>query len=140
LPGPRKARNRALPLDNPTDQYLYEAIDVIENSVPQRSDIQIYNVSFGPSDPILDDFISRLAYALDNFMCKYKMIFFVAVRNHAATPGHERIQAPNRVMDGQRDSRPSSIISANVVLGNDEVIGMNDLLLRGDAVAVTGQI
>ncbi|MDT2273713.1 hypothetical protein P7H20_00815 [Paenibacillus larvae] len=67
---------RVLPLSDPKDFDLYEAIEFIEQVVPNRHDIDVYNLSFGPTGPIFDDEISKLPYALDtlawncrNFCC-----------------------------------------------------------------------
>lgn len=56
---------RVLPPSDPIDIDLYESIDAIEYVVGHNPDIQLYNLSFGPAGPILDDDISRFTYALD---------------------------------------------------------------------------
>ena len=91
---------RALPVSNPKDRDLYEAIDVIENAVPKRPDIKVFNISFGPVGPILDDRISRFTYVLDTLAYNHRVTFFVAVGNDAETPGLERIQAPSDLVHG----------------------------------------
>lgn len=91
---------RALPVSNPKDQDLYEAIDVIENAVPKRKDVKVFNISFGPRGPILDDPISRFTYVLDSLSFKHKVTFFVAVGNDGHKVGHERIQAPSDIVNG----------------------------------------
>jgi len=92
---------RALPTSNPTDMDLYESIDVIEAAVPSRKDIKVFNISFGPRGPILDDTISRFTFALDLLAVTHKSAFIVAVGNDgAAGPGMNRIQAPADLVNG----------------------------------------
>ncbi|MGC3990844.1 MAG: S8 family peptidase [Chthoniobacteraceae bacterium] len=92
---------RALPTSNPTDIDLYESIDVIETAVPSRKDIKVYNVSFGPRGPILDDMISRFTFSLDLLAVTHKVAFCVAVGNDgAAGQGMNRIQAPADLVNG----------------------------------------
>ncbi len=92
---------RVLPLNNPADFELYEAIDIIENVVPARNDIQVYNLSFGPSGPILDDDISRFTYVLDNLAWNYQKLFVVAVGNDGDLPEPlNRIQSPADIVNG----------------------------------------
>ena len=62
---------RVLPISSPDDYNLYEAIDIVEDVVASRDDISIYNLSFGPVGPILDDCITRFTYALDKLAYKY---------------------------------------------------------------------
>ena len=92
---------RALPTSNPADIDLYESIDVIEAAVPARKDIKVFNVSFGPRGPILDDMISRFTFALDLLAVGHKVAFCVAVGNDgAAGSGMNRIQAPADLVNG----------------------------------------
>ncbi len=91
---------RALPTSSRTDVDLYESIDVIERAVPARKDIKVFNVSFGPRGPILDDTISRFTFALDTLSVAHKVLFVVAVGNDGATPGHDRIQSPSDMVHG----------------------------------------
>ena len=92
---------RALPTSNPADIDLYESIDVIEAAVPARKDIKVFNVSFGPRGPILDDMISRFTFALDLLAVGHKIAFCVAVGNDgAAGSGMNRIQAPADLVNG----------------------------------------
>jgi hypothetical protein len=92
---------RALPTSNPADIDLYESIDVIENTIPARKDIQVYNLSFGPRGAILEDAISRFTYVLDSLAAKHKVTFFVAVGNDGeAGTGLDRIQAPSDLVNG----------------------------------------
>lgn len=92
---------RVLPLSDPNDLDLYEAIDFIEDVVPTRHDIQVYNLSFGPAGPILDDDITRFTYSLDQMAWDYKKLFVVAVGNDGqlAAP-YNRIQAPADLVNG----------------------------------------
>lgn len=92
---------RVLPLNNPRDLDLYEAIDFIENVVPRRHDIDVYNLSFGPVGPILDDEISRFTYSLDTLAWNYQKLFIVAVGNDGQRPEpFNRIQAPADLVNG----------------------------------------
>ena len=86
---------RAFPPSNPGDPELYECIDVIESAVPKRPDISVYNISFGPDGPILDDAISRFTYVLDQLSIGQDVLFFVAVGNNGEDPKYHRIQAPS---------------------------------------------
>ncbi|MCG8601449.1 MAG: S8 family peptidase [Verrucomicrobiales bacterium] len=95
------ASYRVLPTSDPGDVDLYEAIDVIENVVPSRSDIRVYNVSLGPRGPIFDDSISRFTYALDVLAKDYQVTFCVAVGNDGEQPpDHNRVQAPADLVNG----------------------------------------
>ncbi|MAS95008.1 MAG: hypothetical protein CMO55_17570 [Verrucomicrobiales bacterium] len=92
---------RVLPTSDPGDVDLYEAIDVIENVVPSRSDIRVYNVSLGPRGPIFDDSISRFTYALDILAKNYQVTFCVAVGNDGENPPDlNRVQAPADLVNG----------------------------------------
>lgn len=92
---------RALPTSNSADIDLYESIDIIEAAVPSRKDIKVFNLSFGPRGPILDDMISRFTFALDLLAVGHKVAFCVAVGNDgAAGPGMNRIQAPADLVNG----------------------------------------
>jgi hypothetical protein len=91
---------RALPPADTTDFELYECIDVIENAVPSRPDIAVYNLSFGPTGPILDDTISRFTYVLDHLSINNDVLFFVAVGNDGEDPAYSRIQSPADLVHG----------------------------------------
>jgi Subtilase family len=84
---------RTLPLSNPGDWDLYEAIDIIEAAVPVRTDIKVFNISFGPKGQILDDNISRFTHALDSLALTHKITFCIAVGNDGDLP-ESRIQSP----------------------------------------------
>ena len=86
---------RALPTSRPHDFDLYESIDVIERAVPARKDIKVFNISFGPKGPILDDTISRFTYAIDALAVAHKVAFVVAVGNDGDVTGYDRIQSPS---------------------------------------------
>jgi hypothetical protein len=92
---------RVLPISDPADIDLYEAIDKIEDIVPARNDIDVYNLSFGPCGPILDDDISRFTYVLDDLAWNYRKLFVVAVGNDGdlASPNN-RIQSPSDIVNG----------------------------------------
>ncbi|MGO0062633.1 S8 family peptidase [Brevibacillus fluminis] len=92
---------RVLPLNDPNDYELYEAIDIIESVVPARHDISVYNLSFGPHGPILDDDISRFTYVLDDLAWNYRKLFVVAVGNDGdLQEPFNRIQAPADMVNG----------------------------------------
>ncbi len=92
---------RTLPTSDPADIDLYESIDVIETAVPARTDIKVFNVSFGPRGPILDDMISRFTFALDLLAARHKVTFCVAVGNDGEEQnGMNRIQAPSDLVNG----------------------------------------
>jgi subtilisin family serine protease len=92
---------RVLPKSDRADLELYEAIDFIEEVVPTRNDIDVYNLSFGPAGPILDDDISRFTFALDQLAWDHKKLFVVAVGNdgNLASP-YNRIQVPADIVNG----------------------------------------
>jgi len=92
---------RVLPKTNLADINLYEAIDFIEEVVPTRNDIEVFNLSFGPAGPILDDEISRFTFSLDQLAWEHKKLFVVAVGNdgHLLSP-YNRIQAPADLVNG----------------------------------------
>ena len=92
---------RTLPTSDLSDIDLYEAIDVIERAVPARKDIKVFNVSFGPHGPILDDMISRFTFALDHLAATQKVTFCVAVGNCGDEgPDLGRIQSPSDLVNG----------------------------------------
>lgn len=93
---------RALPTSDPYDIDLYESIDVIERAVAVRNDIKVYNISFGPRGPILEDSLSRFTYALDLLAYQHKVTFYVAVGNDGAAlkTDMRRIQAPADLING----------------------------------------
>lgn len=77
------------------EKNLYTVIDNIESTVNSRDDIDIYNISFGPRGPILDDQINRFTYSLDKLALKNK-IFCIAVGNDGKVmKPFNRIQAPS---------------------------------------------
>lgn len=78
------------------EKNLYAIIDNIENVVNTRDDIKVYNISFGPEGPILDDHIDRFTYALDILAHKRNVLFCIAVGNDGDLPeGFNRIQSPS---------------------------------------------
>lgn len=92
---------RVLPTSDPNDIDLYESIDVIEKVVPARKDLAIYNLSFGPRGPILEDSISRFTFALDSLAVAHKVTFVVAVGNDGeAGKDLDRIQVPSDLVNG----------------------------------------
>ena len=96
LPEPRVSVINFGILDNDQfDPELYDAIDKIEDIVPNNSEIKVYNLSLGPSGPILDDSISRFTYACDKLAYDYNVLFCVAVGNDGLKQGYNRIQSPS---------------------------------------------
>ncbi|WP_187644959.1 S8 family peptidase [Paenibacillus terrae] len=93
---------RVLPLSDPYDINLYEVIDLIEEVVPKRTDIKVFNLSIGPYGPIEEDYISRFTYVLDSLSGKGERLFTVAVGNDGEMPNEEdrRIQAPADIING----------------------------------------
>jgi hypothetical protein len=91
---------RALPTSDPHDWDMYESIDVVERTVPARKDIKVFNLSFGPREPILDDDLSRFTYVLDTLAVTHKVTFLVAVGNDGKIRGMDRIKAPSDLVHG----------------------------------------
>ncbi|MBU3128490.1 S8 family peptidase [Clostridium tagluense] len=92
---------RVFPTSDPADIDLYEVIDYIEDIVPKRNDISIYNLSLGPKGPIIDDQISRFTYSLDKLSIEHNVLFIVAVGNDGNLPApHNRIQSPADLVNG----------------------------------------
>lgn len=92
---------RVFPLRDPNDNDLYEVIDLIENVVPQRPDIQTFNISLGPPGSIEDDPVSRFTWVLDSLAQKHRVTFVNAVGNDGALPPDEgRIQSPSDAVHG----------------------------------------
>lgn len=86
---------RVFPLKDNNDIDLYEIIDYIEEVVPKRPDIKVFNLSFGPVGPIEDDIISRFTYSLDRLSKDGERIFVIAVGNDGEYDNElGRIQAP----------------------------------------------
>ena len=87
---------RVFPLSDDQDVDLYEIIDIIEDIVPKRPDIQVYNLSIGPYGAIDDDNITRFTYAIDELAKDGKKLFVVAVGNDGDLNDDQlcRIQAP----------------------------------------------
>lgn len=80
---------------------LYRVIDNIEKIVNDRSDIKIYNISFGPRGPIDDDDINRFTYSLDKLSYDKEVLFCVAVGNDGdVIEPFNRIQAPADLVNG----------------------------------------
>lgn len=80
---------------------LYRIIDNIEEIVNYRSDIKVYNISFGPRGPIDDDDINRFTYSLDKLSYDNGVLFCVAVGNDGeVVEPFNRIQAPSDLVNG----------------------------------------
>lgn len=105
---------RVLPIDTQiTDKRdaesihgMYETIDQIEDTVAKRKDIKLYNLSFGPKEPILDDNISRFTYAMDRltydvYEGETNPLFCIAVGNDGDKGEYlSRIQTPSDMVNG----------------------------------------
>lgn len=91
---------RVFPTSDPTDVDLYECIDVVEQAVPARKDIKVFNLSFGPRGPIEDDPISRFTFVLDSLAVAHKVTFCVATGNDGEDDEYNRIQAPSDLVHG----------------------------------------
>lgn len=97
---------RVLPIQDQNDFELYEAIDVIENTVSSRKDIKLYNLSFGPIGAIVDDSINRFTYVLDRLTYEVpendvNPLFCVAVGNDGELiEPLNRIQSPSDLVNG----------------------------------------
>lgn len=85
---------------------MYETIDQIEKVVEERKDIKLYNLSFGPKEPILDDNISRFTYVLDRLTYKVEEgeinpLFCTAVGNDGNKGEYfNRVQTPSDMVNG----------------------------------------
>lgn len=85
---------------------MYETIDQIEDTVTKRKDIKLYNLSFGPKEPILDDNISRFTYAMDRLTYdveegEVNPLFCTAVGNDGDKGEYlSRIQTPSDMVNG----------------------------------------
>lgn len=97
---------RVFPLRDNKDVDLYEAIDLIEDVVPNSRNTKLYNLSFGPAGAIVDDSISRFTYALDRLAYEVPKdedspLFVVAAGNDGDLPPDlNRIQAPSDIVNG----------------------------------------
>lgn len=85
---------------------LYETIDKIEQVVKKHKNIRLYNLSIGPSTPILDDEISRFTYALDELSYaveegEHNPLFSIAIGNNGDKGAElDRIQPPSDMVNG----------------------------------------
>jgi hypothetical protein len=101
LPEPQvSVRNFRLFSEFTTDPDLYEAIDAIEEIVPNNPDIKVYNLSIGPAGPILDDSISRFTFSCDILSKEHEVLFCTAVGNDGDRVGYDRIQSPSDMVNG----------------------------------------
>lgn len=92
---------RVLPLVDEKDFDLYDVIDTIEDVVPTRHDIKVFNLSIGPWGPIEDDYISRFTYVIDELSKNGERLFVVAVGNDGdLKDDNNRIQAPSDTVNG----------------------------------------
>jgi hypothetical protein len=93
---------RVFPLSDKNDYDLYEVIDQIEEIVPNRRDIKVFNLSIGPYGPIEDDYISRFTYVIDKLSQNGERLFVVAVGNDGdlKEDSDRRIQSPSDTING----------------------------------------
>lgn len=95
-----------VPDSEPTKNYqMYSTIDIIERVVSERSDIKIYNVSFGPKGAILDDDINRFTYVCDKLSYDapdgINPLFCIAAGNDGNLEKPlNRIQSPADMVNG----------------------------------------
>lgn len=84
------------------DLELYSVIDEIEDIVTKRTDIKLYNLSFGPRGPIIDDDINRFTYSLDKLTTlPHNPLFCIAAGNDGDYPKpFNRIQSPADIVNG----------------------------------------
>lgn len=94
-------------LEDPEAEYqMYATIDIIEKVVRERTDIKLFNLSFGPRGAIIDDEINRFTYVCDKLTYdvgegEVNPLFCVAVGNdgNLARPTN-RIQSPADMVNG----------------------------------------
>jgi len=85
---------------------MYDTIDTIKRVVSDRKDIKLFNLSFGPKEPILDDNISRFTYALDRLTYledeeEINPSFCLAVGNDGGKGEFlDRVHAPSDMVNG----------------------------------------
>lgn len=93
---------RVLPAVENGSPDPHEIIDEIEKNVPLHKNIKVFNLSFGPDGPILDDDISRFTFALDLLAYEQDVLFCVAVGNDGEkNPEYlRRIQCPSDIVNG----------------------------------------
>ncbi len=101
---------RMFPATETPDHYanlqMYTTIDSIEKIVSERSDIKLFNLSFGPTGAILDDDINRFTYVCDKLTCDVQEgennpLFCVAVGNSGRLDSPlNRIQSPSDMVNG----------------------------------------
>lgn len=94
-------------IDNPEADYqMYTTIDIIEKVVTERPDIRVYNLSFGPRGPIIDDEINRFTYVCD--LLTYNIddgdknpLFCIAAGNDGTLESpFNRVQSPADMVNG----------------------------------------
>lgn len=77
------------------NQTSFDIIDGIERVVAANPDIDVFNISFGPDEPI-DDEVTRFTYAIDRMAFRLHKLFVVAVGNSGQQPDIlKRIQSPS---------------------------------------------
>lgn len=92
--------------DPEADCQMYTTIDIIEKVVKERTDIKIFNLSFGPRGAIIDDEINRFTYVCDKLTYdvgegEVNPLFCVAVGNDGdSVPPTNRIQSPSDMVNG----------------------------------------
>lgn len=88
------------------DYQMYTTIDIIEKVVTERSDIKVYNLSFGPRGAIIDDEINRFTYVCDRLTYniddgEVNPLFCIAAGNDGTSESpFNRIQSPADMVNG----------------------------------------
>lgn len=103
LPQPRVGvvSFRVLPFENPADFDLYEIIDYMEDVIPKRTDIKVWNLSLGPAGPIEDDHLTRFTSSVDILTWDHKVLIGSAVGNDGKEDfPYSRVQAPSDSVNG----------------------------------------
>lgn len=88
------------------DYQMYTTIDIIEKVVTERPDIRVYNLSFGPRGPIIDDEINRFTYVCDRLTYDINdgdtnPLFCIAAGNDGTLESpFNRVQSPADMVNG----------------------------------------
>ena len=92
--------------DPEADFQMYTTIDIIEKVVKERTDIKLFNLSFGPRGAIIDDEINRFTYVCDKLTYdveegEVNPLFCVAAGNDGdLTYPSNRVQSPSDMVNG----------------------------------------
>ncbi|NFB03389.1 S8 family peptidase [Weissella paramesenteroides] len=87
-------------LNNETENKIDKIADYIKQIIPRISNINVFNISFGPEEAITDDHISYFTAVLDELAYRYHKLFIVATGNDGIRSYPEnRVQAPSDGMN-----------------------------------------